>query len=160
MTALDGRKSWTLSSICSCVGDIPIQSRVASNAALNSSLVAMGSWTVQSFIDDLHSRQLAFRLPVYATFVQRRRNAFHSTAACRGSRDGTPLQQLPTPARYTPFSDDRDHRLMAFRMLVRDFTAGIEQGISPAPNFTDGLRCQEVQDAVRESSESGCRVNL
>jgi len=76
------------------------------------------------------------------------------------SHDGVPLEPLKTPNKYLTFTDPRDHRLMAFRMLVRDFTAGIEQGISPAPNFTDGLRCQEVQDAVRESSESGCRVNL
>ena len=77
-----------------------------------------------------------------------------------GSRDGSPLQQLETPKRYTPFTDARDHRLMAFRLLVRDFTMGIEQGTSPAPNFADGLRCQEVLDAVRQSSESGRTVKL
>ncbi len=49
---------------------------------------------------------------------------------------------------------------MAFRLLVRDFTTGIERGTSPAPNFTDGLRCQEVLDAVRESSETGRKVKL
>ena len=49
---------------------------------------------------------------------------------------------------------------MAFRLLVRDFTRGIEQGRSPAPNFTDGLRCQEVLDAVHESSQSGRRVQI
>jgi predicted dehydrogenase len=76
------------------------------------------------------------------------------------SRDGAPLQELKTPAQYTPFTDPRDHRLMAFRLLVRDFTKGIEQGSSPAPNFTDGLRCQQVLDAVRESSASGRTVNL
>ncbi len=76
------------------------------------------------------------------------------------SRDGSPLQALDTPKRYTPFEDPRDHRLMAFRLLVRDFVAGIEQGTSPAPNFTDGLRCQEVLDAVRASSASGCAVAI
>lgn len=76
------------------------------------------------------------------------------------SRSGSPLQELKTPPQYTPFADARDHRLMAFRMLVRDFTRGVEQGTSPAPNFTDGLRCQQVLDAVRESSESGRTVNL
>ncbi len=76
------------------------------------------------------------------------------------SRDGAPLQALATPAKYTPFTDPRDHRLMAFRLLVRDFTRGIDEGRSPAPNFTDGLRCQEVIDAVRESSASGRTVNL
>jgi predicted dehydrogenase len=76
------------------------------------------------------------------------------------SRDGAALQELKTPAQYTPFTDARDHRLMAFRLLVRDFTKGIEQATSPPPNFTDGLRCQQVLDAVRESSASGHTVNL
>jgi len=76
------------------------------------------------------------------------------------SRDGAPLQELKTPAQYMPFTDARDHRLMAFRLLVRDFTKGIEQGTSPPPNFTDGLRCQQVLDAVRKSSASGRTVNL
>jgi predicted dehydrogenase len=76
------------------------------------------------------------------------------------SRDGAPLHVIATPPQYTPFTDARDHRLMAFRLLVRDFTNGVEQGTSPAPSFTDGLRCQEVLDAVRESSESGRSVPL
>jgi predicted dehydrogenase len=49
---------------------------------------------------------------------------------------------------------------MAFRLLVREFTKGIEQRSSPAPNFTDGLRCQEVIDAVRASSKTGRTVKL
>ena len=77
-----------------------------------------------------------------------------------GSRDGSPLLPLETPARYLPLKDARDHRLTAFRLLVRDFNAGIEKGTSPAPNFVDGLRCQEVLDAIRESSESGRTLPL
>jgi predicted dehydrogenase len=77
-----------------------------------------------------------------------------------GSRHGSPLQPLPTPSQYTPFQDDRDHRLMAFRLLVRDFTRGIDEGTSPAPNFDDGLKCQQVMDAIRESSETGRTVRL
>jgi predicted dehydrogenase len=76
------------------------------------------------------------------------------------SRDGAPLQPLPTPPRYTPFADPRDPRLMAFRLLVRSFAAGIDQATSPAPNFTDGLRCQEVLDAVHESSATGRTIRL
>jgi predicted dehydrogenase len=76
------------------------------------------------------------------------------------SRNGEPLKALETPERYTPFKDPRDHRLMAFRLLVRDFSAGVERHTSPAPNFTDGLRCQEVIDAVRKSSESGRTIAL
>ena len=76
------------------------------------------------------------------------------------SRDGAPLAPLATPSRYTPFKDPRDHRLMAFRLLVRDFTRGVDEGILPAPSFTDGLRCQRVLDAVRESATSGRSVSL
>jgi predicted dehydrogenase len=76
------------------------------------------------------------------------------------SQGGAPLKPLPTPPQYTPFKDARDHRLMAFRLLVRDFNRGIGAGISPAPSFTDGLRCQEVLDAVRESSEAGRTVKV
>jgi len=77
-----------------------------------------------------------------------------------GSRLGAPLQKLDTPPQFTPFKDDRDNRLMAFRLLVRDFTRGIDTGSSPAPNFTDGWRCQQVLDAVRESSETGRSVKI
>ena len=76
------------------------------------------------------------------------------------SRHGSPLQPLPTPPEHAPFKDPRDHRLMAFRLLVRDFTRGVEQGTSPAPSFVDGLRCQRVLDAVRESSETGRTIAL
>ena len=77
-----------------------------------------------------------------------------------GGRGGEPLGELETPARYAPFKDARDHRLMAFRLLVRDFNRGIDQGNSPAPNFVDGLRCQEVMDAVRLSSDAGRTIAL
>jgi predicted dehydrogenase len=77
-----------------------------------------------------------------------------------GSRAGAALEPLQTPKQYLPFKDARDHRLMAFRLLARDFAAGIEQRTSPAPNFTDGLRCQEVLDAVRESARSGRRIDI
>jgi predicted dehydrogenase len=68
------------------------------------------------------------------------------------------LQNLPVPERLQPFADDRDDRLMPFRLQVREFLRGVAEGTSPAPNFYDGLRCQQVLDAVRESSASGERV--
>ena len=77
-----------------------------------------------------------------------------------GSRGGAALAPLETPKQYLPFKDARDHRLMAFRLLARDFAAGIDEGTSPSPNFTDGLRCQEVLDAVRESSRSRRNVEI
>ena len=76
------------------------------------------------------------------------------------SREGSPLQPLETPAKYALGNDDRDHRLAAFRALVREFGAGIDRHASPAPNFTDGLRCQQVLDAVHASSDSGRVVKL
>ncbi|MBT4073007.1 MAG: Gfo/Idh/MocA family oxidoreductase [Chloroflexi bacterium] len=77
-----------------------------------------------------------------------------------GSQGGGALEAIETPARLMPFSDDRDPRLMAFRLLVRDFNRGIEEGTSPEPNFVDAWRCQQVLDAVRESSDSGQTITL
>jgi predicted dehydrogenase len=76
------------------------------------------------------------------------------------SRDGSALQPLATPARYALPNDDRDHRLAAFRALVHAFGVGIDERRSPAPNFTDGWRCQQVLDAVHASSASGQEIRV
>ncbi|MDA1096106.1 MAG: Gfo/Idh/MocA family oxidoreductase [Chloroflexi bacterium] len=68
--------------------------------------------------------------------------------------------ELPTPSEYLPFVDDRDHRLVAFRLMVREFVRGIREGVSPAPNFEDAYRIQQVLDAAVESSSSGARVAI
>ena len=70
------------------------------------------------------------------------------------------LEVLPMPEAYRPFEDERDHRLVAFRLMVREFERGIREGISPAPSFEDGWRCQQVLDAIRESSTSGRTVAI
>jgi predicted dehydrogenase len=75
-----------------------------------------------------------------------------------GRDEGT--QELPIPERLQPFADDRDDRLMPFRLFTREFLRGIREGTSPAPNFYDGWRCQQVLDAVRESSATGRRVQI
>jgi predicted dehydrogenase len=76
------------------------------------------------------------------------------------SRKGSPLAPLPTPAQFAVTTDARDHRLMSFRALVREFTRGIEEGMSPTPSFEDGWRCQQVLDAARESSETGRTIAI
>jgi predicted dehydrogenase len=78
-----------------------------------------------------------------------------------GARTGDEaLAEIPIPERLQPFADDRDGRLMPFRLLVQEFQRGIRDGTSPAPNFYDGFRCQQVLDAVRESSATGQRVDI
>jgi len=84
----------------------------------------------------------------------------YSDGVVIASRDGSPLQPLETPAKYSLPNDDRDHRLAAFRALVREFGVGIDRHTSPAPNFDDGFRCQQVLDAVHASSESGRVIKL
>jgi predicted dehydrogenase len=70
------------------------------------------------------------------------------------------LASLPIPERLEPFTDDRDDRLMPFRLLTREFARGIEEGLSPSPSFGDGYRCIQVLDAIRESSATGRRVTI
>ncbi|MCC6237215.1 MAG: Gfo/Idh/MocA family oxidoreductase [Dehalococcoidia bacterium] len=70
------------------------------------------------------------------------------------------LEELPMPSEFRPFDDQRDHRLMAFRLLVREFERGIRTGAEVTPSFDDGVGCQTVLDAVRESSRTGRRVEV
>jgi predicted dehydrogenase len=69
-------------------------------------------------------------------------------------------QAIPMPERLRPFDDERDQRLMAFRLMVREFARGIREGTSPVPNFYDGFQCQQVLDAVLESSQTGRKVDI
>ena len=68
--------------------------------------------------------------------------------------------ELPMPPGLVPFEDERDQRLLSFRLMVRDFVGGVREGTSPAPNFEDGYRIQQVLDAVVESSETGRRTTV
>ncbi len=65
------------------------------------------------------------------------------------------LEKLPMPVDLVPFNDDRDNRLMAFRLLVRDFEHSIRESRSLAPSFEDGAATQRVLDAIHESSATG-----
>ena len=69
------------------------------------------------------------------------------------------LKELDTPEPHPPVEDDRDDRLM-LRLLAREFLRGIREHTSPSPNFYDGFRCQQILDAVRESSATGSIVDI
>ena len=75
-----------------------------------------------------------------------------------GRPEDRELKELAVDPRYMPIEDNRDHRLPAFRLLVREFGRGIREGSSPAPNFDDGVACQQVLDAVRLAAASGQTV--
>lgn len=85
-----------------------------------------------------------------------------SDAKVLGARfgEGQGLHELPVPQQFRPFVDPRDDRLLAFRLLVREFRQGIAEGISPSPSFYDGYRCQQVLDAVRSSMKGDGWVTL
>ena len=70
------------------------------------------------------------------------------------------MKELPVPDSFRTIVDDRDHRLAAFRSLVGRFYQGIKKGTSLAPSFYDGYRCQQVIDAVYNSSESGRWIEI
>lgn len=46
------------------------------------------------------------------------------------------------------------------RRLLRDFERGIGEGVSPQPNFADGLRTQLMLDGARESARTGQTVSI
>ena len=70
------------------------------------------------------------------------------------------LNRLEIPERLESIYDDRDDRLGPFRLLVQEFMAGVSGGYSPKPNFYDGYKCQQILDAIRESSSTGSRIQI
>ncbi|HLF78467.1 MAG TPA: Gfo/Idh/MocA family oxidoreductase [Dehalococcoidia bacterium] len=144
-----------------------------------------GTETVEADADDTFLFNLRFRNGVLAQMIGTRSAPFGSGASVEiygsngalttpqrgvnppahgillGAQTGDEKQvELPIPERLQPFADDRDERLMPFRLMTQDFLKGIEAGTSPAPNFFDAWRCQQILDAVRESAASGHRVTI
>jgi predicted dehydrogenase len=70
------------------------------------------------------------------------------------------LADIPIPERLDPYDDEGHDGLMPMRLLAREFVRGIAEGVSPSPTFYDGYRCQQVLQAVRESSESGRVIEI
>jgi predicted dehydrogenase len=145
-----------------------------------------GSDVVFADADDMFSVTLTFESGVVAEMVASRNVPFvnESTISVSGSEGTlvTPqtgfnppphgivlggrlgvdegLRELEVPDSLEAISDDRDERLMPFRLLTREFLRGIKDGTSPAPNFDDGFRCQQVLDALRVASSTGRRVKI
>jgi predicted dehydrogenase len=65
------------------------------------------------------------------------------------------LRELPIPAEHQPPDSGGDHRLPPFVALVQRFVHAIRTGEEVSPSFVDGLRNQQVIDAVRQSSREG-----
>jgi len=62
------------------------------------------------------------------------------------SRDGSALQPLETPGRYALPHDERDHRLAAFRALVREIVDGEWPAVAIVTD--QALASLEVGDAT------------
>jgi predicted dehydrogenase len=78
---------------------------------------------------------------------------------CGAPTGSDDLKRIPRPPDFPPLQEP-DWRVGSSRRLLREFLRGIREGCSPAPNFTDGLRCQRVIDAIRESARSERTVML
>ena len=73
---------------------------------------------------------------------------------------GDQQKDLGMPSKYRPFDDDRDHRLMAFRLMVREFIRGVETGTSPSPNFKDAYELQKVLEGAIRSMELNRKIEM
>ena len=58
------------------------------------------------------------------------------------------------------WSTEEIYKLLPEILWLRDLERGIAEGVSPSPNFEDGLRTQAMLDAARESSANGRVVGL
>lgn len=79
----------------------------------------------------------------------------------RGGRKGDAgLAEMPIPERLTPPGLPSDPLLGPFTLLSRRLVKAIREGGEPAPSFYDGMKCQEVMDAVTRSAVESRWVSL
>jgi predicted dehydrogenase len=77
-------------------------------------------------------------------------------ATLSGARSAdTSMAELPLPGELGREGADIPAGVRNSALLATEFARGIREGASPSPNLEDGLRCQEVMDAVYESHETG-----
>lgn len=74
-------------------------------------------------------------------------------------RRGEEAPEVVTPPPSQP-QFERENIIAASRLLIAAFAEGIETGVSPHPNFDDGLQSQIAMDAIRESAATGRMVSL
>ncbi|MFC1916561.1 Gfo/Idh/MocA family oxidoreductase [Chloroflexota bacterium] len=78
----------------------------------------------------------------------------------RGARkDRGQLEVLPLSDRPTPF-EVKGWGRQALSFLVEELVKGIRGDKKASPNFYDGMKCQEVMDAVRRSADERRWVKL
>ena len=77
----------------------------------------------------------------------------------RGRRGEQAPEVVPPPSSQQEFERE-GHVIAASRLLIAAFAKGIETGVSPHPDFGDGLQSQIAIDAMRESAATGCIVSL
>jgi len=71
------------------------------------------------------------------------------------------LTELPVDRkRWNPVHTEGPFPFAFFCRLAQEFIESIETGDERSPSFEDGLRCQEVIDAIHESSRTGRRVKI
>ena len=76
------------------------------------------------------------------------------------ARSGEKLFTPVQPKSDEAGSDSGNSAIMASQRLIAAFGDGISDGVSPAPDFADGLQTQIAMDAIRESATSGRTVRL
>jgi len=80
---------------------------------------------------------------------------FGSRLVCDDKRE-----ELRIPTKYLSIDDNRHSCIIPFRLFVQSFIRGTLEGYSPAPNFEDGYRCQQVLNASVKSAQTGQRIAI
>jgi predicted dehydrogenase len=115
----------------------------------------------QSWVSGItHGLRIAIAGTDGALIVTQNETMLSDVPVLGGTTGAAQLEELPRPASLPPLEDAPTWRIAVVQRLVREFEHGILEGESPTPNLWDGVRCQAVLDAVRESDRDGRRVSV
>jgi predicted dehydrogenase len=78
-----------------------------------------------------------------------------------GARRRETLSELPLPDRLSVHDGEFDHPLVQPTiLLMREWASAIRTGVAHSPSFDDGVKIQEILDAVQRSSQQGRWVDV
>jgi predicted dehydrogenase len=77
-----------------------------------------------------------------------------------GRKDRGDIEIIPLPEKPVPYGIEGRRELKAFAFIAEKLVQGILEGKKVFPNFYDGMKCQEIMDAIRRSNIEKKWINI
>jgi predicted dehydrogenase len=77
-----------------------------------------------------------------------------------GKKDLGDIEIIPLSEKPAPYGIEDRRELKAFAVITEKLVQGILEGKTVSPNFYDGMKCQQIMDAIRQSNTEKKWINI